>query len=311
MRILIFGAGATGGYFGGRLAEAGVDVTFLVRPRRAAQLARDGLVVDSPFGNIRRPVRAITAEHAAADHDVVILACKAYDLSEAIATLAPAIGDHGRVLPLLNGLAHLDQLDQAFGAERVLGGLCQIAATLTPEGVVQHLNRGHVLIYGERQSEQRAFCAELLPILTRGQFDARHSDAIVLEMWEKWVMLASLAAATCFARAPVGDIIEAPGGAALILGLIEECTQIATAAGFPPRETVLANVRKLLTQRGSLLAASMLRDIEAGGRIEADHVIGDLIRRGAREMIETPLLKVAYLHVKAYEAKRARLAVAT
>ena len=308
MKILVFGAGATGGYFGGRLAEAGADVTFLVRPRRAEQLARDGLVIESPLGDLRRPARAVLAEDLAPEHDVVLLACKAYDLEEAIATLGPRVGAACRVLPLLNGLAHLDRLDQAFGPERVLGGLCQIAATLSPDGVIRHLNRGHVLVYGERRPAQRAFCEALLPILARGRFDARHSDAILLEMWEKWVMLASLAAATCFARAPVGDIVEAPGGVAFVLGLVEEATQIARAAGHPPREKVLDNVRGLLTQRGSLFAASMLRDIEAGGRIEADHVIGDLIRRGQRAMIETPLLKLVYLQLKAYEAKRARLA---
>lgn len=308
MRILVLGAGATGGYFGGRLAEAGCDVTFLVRPARAERLNETGLIVESPLGDIRRPVRAITADALAPDYDVVLLSCKAFDLEDSIAALAPAMTSEAKVLPVLNGMKHLDALDAAFGAPHVLGGLCQIAATLAPDGTVRHLNQTHVLGFGHRTENQRPFCEKLQASMLRARIDVRRSDTIIHEMWEKWVMLATLAACTCLMRAAVGDIVAAPGGERFILSVLDEAQAVATANGNAALPKLIERLRTLLTERGSSFAASMLRDLEAGGSIEADHVIGDLLRRGREQGIDTPLLCVAYVHLKAYEARRGRLA---
>lgn len=301
MKILFLGAGATGGYFGGRLAEAGVDVAFLVRPARAERLRREPLRVLSPSGDIAIPVTTVTAEDIGSDHDLVVVSCKAYDLDDAIATIAPAIGAQTRILPLLNGLGHLNRLDRAFGATRVLGGLCQIAATLAADGSIHHLNRTHLLVWGARDPDQAPYCAALAETLGRGAFDLRNSDAILLEMWEKWVMLAALAGVTCLMRAPVGDIVAAPDGDAVILETLAECAAIATAAGATPREETMSRVRNLLTEPGSVFAASMLRDVEASSRIEADHIIGDLISRADTLGVFTPRLRTAFCHLKTFE----------
>ncbi len=309
MRVLVLGAGATGGYFGGRMVEAGCDVTFLVRPARAALLQANGLVVESALGDIRTPVRTVTTDTMGDGWDVVLLSCKAFDLEDAIESVAGAVGAQTRVLPVLNGLAHLDRLDARFGAARVLGGLCAIAATLTRDGVVRHLNRAHTFVFGARSDDQQDFCQELFADVGRAKVDCRRSDAIILEMWEKWVMLATLAASTCLMRAPVGDIMAAPGGEDFVTGLLDEIQAIATANGNASRPKPLATARKLLTEPGSGFAASMLRDVEGGGRIEADHIIGDLLRRGTAAGVDAPRLRIAYAHVKAYEARRAREAV--
>ena len=308
MRILVLGAGATGGYFGGRLVEAGCDVTFLVRPARAERLSETGLIVESPLGDIRRPVRAITADTLAPDYDVVLLSCKAFDLDDAIATISPAMAGGAKVLPVLNGMKHLDLLDTAFGASHVLGGLCQIAATLAPDGTVRHLNQAHVLAFGHRDESQRPFCEELQSSMLGARIDVRRSQTIIHDMWEKWVMLATLAACTCLMRAPVGDIVAAPGGEPFVIAMLDEAQAVATANGNAAPSKLMERLRTMLTERGSLFAASMLRDLEAGGRIEADHIIGDLLRRGREQGIDTPLLGVAYAHLKAYEARRERLA---
>jgi len=216
MKLLFLGAGATGGYFGGRLAAADSDVTFLVRPARAARMR------DRPL-RIESPLKAITGDGlAGASYDLVVLSCKAYDLDDAIAAVRPAVGEGTRVLPVLNGLAHLDRLDAAFGTERVLGGLCQIASTLAEDGTVRHLNRTHLLVFGARTAEQRSFCEALLGEISGRGFDVQLSDDIGLEMWEKWVLLATLAAVTCLMRAPIGDIVAAPGGEPLI-GVRRHC----------------------------------------------------------------------------------------
>lgn len=303
MRILILGAGATGGYFGGRLAEAGLDVTFLVRPRRQAQLNRDGLCVGSPQGDIRRKVATLTHDRLDGSFDLVIMSCKAWDLAEAIAAIAPALHGSAKVLPLLNGLAHLDALDAAFGSEAVLGGLCQIAATLTADGTVRHLNPFSILIYGPRQESQRPFCQAFAEVSQGVRFDLKLSPDILQEMWEKWVLIATLAGASCLMRGPIGAIVAAPDGRDIIVAMLAESQAIAARAGHAPRAAVLERFRGLLTEPGSSLAASMLRDVEAGHPVEAEHILGDLLRRSAAAGVTTPLLRAARCQLGVYAAK--------
>ena len=304
MRILVVGAGAVGGYFGGRLLAAGRDVTFLVRPKRAAQLARTGLVIQSRLGSARLDARTATADALHESYDLVLLSCKAYDLPDAIASFAPAVGADTAILPLLNGMRHLDVLDARFGAARVLGGLCFISATRGPNGEIVHLNEAHSLSYGERDGTRSPRVARIGDTFAGAHFDAHASDAIVQEMWEKWVFIAAGAGLTCLMRAPIGDIVAA-GGADLAVALLEECAAIAAHAGVPVRPTAMERSRATFTTPGSTLAASMLRDVESGGRTEADHVIGALLRL-ARDPADCPLLRVALVHLGSYEARRVR-----
>lgn len=307
MRILVLGAGGVGGYFGGRLAASGADVTFLVRERRAAQLADRGLVIESPLGDVTvpSPQTVISAAPGGAPFDVVLLTCKAYDLASAIESIAPFVGPQSAVLPLLNGMAHLDALEARFGRARLLGGVAKIAATLTPDGVIKHLNDAQQLVYGELDESTSPRVEALSAIMGRASFASRPSDAILLEMWEKWVLLATLAGMTCLMRGTVGDIVATADGAALTEQLLGECAATAAAAGHAPRPKVLAQARALLTTPGSTFTASMLRDIERGGPTEGGHVLGDLAARAAATGVATPLLRVAACHLGVYEERRA------
>jgi 2-dehydropantoate 2-reductase len=305
MRVLVVGAGALGGYFGGRLAAAGQEVTFLVRPRRAEALARDGLSVESRFGNLHlEKPRTVLAEHLREPFDLVLLSCKAYDLASAMDSFAGGVGPRTAILPLLNGMAHLDALEARFGSEAVLGGVALIGATLR-DGTVVHLNDVHTIIFGDRAGGISERTQAISALMSGAGFDARASDAILVDMWEKWVFLGSLAAGTCLMRAPVGAIVAAPGGRELMLGLLEEAIAIANAAGRAPRPPALERTRAMLTMPKSAFSASMLRDMEGGGRIEADHIVGDLVRRGDAAGVPCPLLRLAYTNLNAYEARRA------
>ncbi len=309
MRVLVVGAGATGGYFGARLAASGRDVTFLVRPARAARLAEAGLSVRSPLGDFRiEAPTTVTAAAIPGPFDLVLLSCKAYDLAGALDDVAPAVGPDTMVLPILNGMAHLDALDARFGRERVLGGSCAIAATLSPEGAIVQMTELHALTFGERDGTRSERVARVAAVMEGAGFTARLSETILLEMWEKWVFLATLAAGTCLMRAPIGDIVAAPGGREAMLGLLEECLSIAKAAGEAPREKFVETSRGTLTATGSGFTASMLRDIEKGARIEADHIVGDLLDRGRAADPDGawPSLATAYTHLKAYESRRGR-----
>jgi 2-dehydropantoate 2-reductase len=306
MRLLVVGAGATGGYFGGRLLEAGRDVTFLVRPARADRLAASGLTIASPAGNItlRSPPTILAAE-LRAPFDAVILSCKAYDLDGAIESFAPAVGPDTVVVPLLNGMRHLDVLDAQFGRDRVLGGSCFISARLDEDGQIVHLSDIHRVAFGERAGGRSPRVEALAAAMAGAKFEAVASGNILLVMWEKWVFLASLAGITCLTRSAVGDIVAA-GGADLAAALLDECRAIAAAAGYPPRPDVLKESLRRLTDPESAMTASMLGDLERRGRTEADHVLGDLLRLGGASDGPRSLLRLAYVAVKAAEARAAR-----
>ncbi|MGD9882669.1 ketopantoate reductase family protein [Reyranella sp.] len=276
MRVLVVGAGAIGGYFGGRLAEVGRDVSFLVRPTRAEHLARHGLQIVSQHGDACVRVRTLQAGQIKELYDVVLIATKAYGLDQAIVDFGPAVGDHTVILPLLNGMRHMDVLSTHFGPQRLLGGLCSIAATMDREGrVVQSTVPVHEIVIGELGGTTER--VERIAELFKGaKCDARVSKTIVLDMWEKWTWLATLAGITCLMRASVGDIVAAPGGCAATLALLDEVTRVASAYGYQPRHEYLAYIRSLLTREGSPLTASMFRDIERGAEAEGEHVLGDL-----------------------------------
>ena len=310
MRILVVGAGAIGGYFGGRLIEAGRDVTFLVRPRRAAELAANDLVLASALGDFTRPAPATVLAHdLSAPFDLILLSCKAYSLDDAIDDFSPAVGRDTAILPLLNGMRHLDVLDQRFGEAHVLGGQCGIAATLDAEGQVVHLNRVHELSFGERACGLSDRVHAIARQMQGAKFEVRASENILQEMWNKWVFLSTLAASTCLMRAAIGDIVQAPGGTQMVRDLVSESRTTAEASGFAPPDAFMRWVGSALTETGSTLTASMARDIENHNPIEADHIIGDLIRRGEETgslAHGTSLLRLAYTHLKAYEAREKR-----
>ena len=306
MRILVVGAGAIGGYFGGRLKDAGRDVTFLVRARRAAQLAKTGLVIRSPLGDVNLPAPpTIAAETLREPYDLILLSLKAYDLESAADSFAPAVGPNTAILPLLNGMKHLDFLGKRFGAKAVLGGQCVVSLTLDPEGRILHLNDTHLLSYGEQDGSITPRTEAIAAAFSGAKFEARLSKAILQEMWEKWSFIAMAAGMTCLMRAPFGDIVNA-GGVDFTTGLYDECCAIATANGHPPGEAVIQRTRGMITSAGSTIAASMLRDIERNAPIEADQIVGDLLRRGQAAKRDYPLLRIAYTHLKAYEARRKR-----
>jgi 2-dehydropantoate 2-reductase len=279
-------------------------VTFLVRPRRAEQLRRIGMIVKSPVGDLKLQTPPLaSAGNFQGFYDLVILSCKSYDLDSSISDFAAAMGPKSRVLPLLNGMRHLEILDARFGAGRVLGGLARISGTLDEEGRIHHMGSFQSLSFGGRRGSEEGIAAVAEALQVSG-FEAHLSADITHEMWEKWVFIAAAAATTSLMRATVGDIVDA-GGQSIPTGLLDECAAIAAENQFAPRPGSTKAGLAVLTTPGSGFTASMFRDIEQGSRIEADHIVGDLLRRRSTA-IKAPLLSTAYLHLKAYEARRER-----
>lgn len=307
MRVLVLGAGALGGYFGGRLVEAGTaDVAFLVRPGRRAVLERDGLRIESPFGAWQGRVRTLAAEEASPGWDAVLLSCKAYDLDDAIAAIRPAVDGRTAILPVLNGLSHVDRLAEAFGPGRVLGGLAKIQATLAPDGTVRQLNDWRWITFGEPDGTMsdrvRAIEAAFAP--AKGVVAQAVPD-IMARMWEKLVHLGTSAIGTVLMRANVGEIARSPGGTAFLHRVLDRNAAIAAANGHPMRDAFIAEFRALFADPASAYGTSMLRDIEAGNRIEADQVLGFLLDAARCAGVPEEAHEAAFLHAKAYEERRA------
>lgn len=310
MRILILGAGGVGGYFGGRLIEAGADVTFFVREARARRIAERGLETKSPLGDFCVRARTISDPRAVEPFDLVILTCKAYDLASSLEQVRSAVGPDTAILPLLNGLAHLDEITSRLPQARLWGGVAHISATVTPDGVIEHLNELNRIIFGSRDGggAEDGRIDQLRSFFFKTPVDVQVSAHIDQDLWDKFVFLATLAGMTCLMRASVGTILETPSGESLSLRLLEECEAVARAEGFSPQPEKIAGYRAELTRRGSTLKSSMLRDIERGGRTEGEHILGDMFARAKRAGCPAPVLEAALTHVRAYEIERERAA---
>lgn len=305
MRILVLGAGGTGGYFGGRLAEAGADVTFLVRVARAAALRRDGLRIESPFGDATLPVQVVTQDTLGPGYDLVLVSCKAYDLDSAIAAIRPAVGPQTAVLPVLNGVGHIATLNAAFGAGAVLGGTAKIQVTLTPDGTVRHLNDWRFLTFGEQtgalSDRVLAFAAACAPCT--GMVAEAVPD-ISQRLWEKLVHVATSAGMTCLMRANVGEIVRTDHGRAQLLDLLETHVRIATANGHPPSASFIDTYRATFSDPESQYSTSMLRDIERGAMTEGAHILGFMQAQARAHGVAAPILDLATTHLQAYDQRR-------
>ncbi len=314
MRILVIGAGAVGGYFGGRLGAAGRNVTFLVREGRAAQLRRTGLrIFDAAYGDMTlapRQLKLLTAKQLRdqpEEFDLVLVSTKAYSLDAAMEDFAPAMGLETVVLPLLNGMRHLDALQARFGSHAVLGGTTYLVADLDAEGAVRSMTALHDLNFGERDKQVTARIRAIEAALTGAGFDARLRPDVLATMWQKWTMLASAGAINCLMRAPIGAAVSAPGGRETARQVMTECETIAAANGYPAEdlEQRVATEQRLLNP-ASTLTTSMYRDMQRGLPVEADHILGDMVERGHRHGVEAPLLRTAYAQLSAYSTELAK-----
>jgi 2-dehydropantoate 2-reductase len=301
MRILIVGAGAVGGYFGGRLAQAGRDVTFLVRPSRTKQLGRDGLRIISPHGDAVLTPKLISADKIDTPYDLVFLSVKAYALEAAMNDFAAAVGPETMIFPALNGMRHIDLLTKRFGERAVIGGVSFVAAEIDDQGRIVQLADFQHLVYGERNGQITPRLKTLDATLQGAGFDARLSTDIMQAMWEKWVQLASLGAITCLMRGTIGEIVAAPGGAEQSIDVVNESAAVATGCGYKPSEKVLSRHAAAMTAPGSSLTSSMYRDLQKGAPVEADHILGDFIERGSAHGVTTRLLKAAFVNLRVYQ----------
>jgi 2-dehydropantoate 2-reductase len=305
MRFLVLGAGGLGGVFGAALIEGGAEVAFLVRARRAEQLARDGLVVRTPERVIRHRVRTLRAGAIDGPYDVVLLACKTYDLDGAIADVAPALGEDGAVLPVLNGIAHIARLSERFGATRVLGGMTTVNAHLAPSGeITRYAELPGRTALGELDGSLSARVAAIAAAIAKGGIETTVSRRILAEMWEKFAAFAAIATIATLTRASAGEVAATTQGGAFVAAVIAECARVTEAEGHPPPPAIGEMVRAVYARAGSPYRPSILVDLEGGRATEGGHTIGDLVRRAERHGIAVPHLRAALCALEAHEVQR-------
>lgn len=305
MKILVLGAGGIGGYFGGRLAEKGVDVTFLVRERRYKQLQERGLRVQSIHGDIHlSSPQTILAGEEAGPFDVVLLSNKAYTLADSIESIAPYVGEQTVVIPLLNGIAHMELLWERFGKERVLGGLCFIETTLNADGDVVQTSAIHDTVFGEWEGGRSERVDRIEKVFSEALSTMRASDHIQQEAWHKYLFITTFSGITTLMNSAAGPIRETPYGVELTRQLSEEVASVMQALGAPIRSDIVEKQMVTFQKQGAAMKSSMLRDMEKGLPVEGDHLQGYLLEHAEKLGLSTPLLKVVYNNLKVYEQKR-------
>ncbi|SDK21174.1 2-dehydropantoate 2-reductase [Nonomuraea jiangxiensis] len=302
-RILIVGAGATGGFFGARLVQAGRDVTFLVRPHRAAVLGERGLRITGLGERTLIEPRLITAEEITGAYDVILLSVKATELAQAIENVAPAVGQGTSIVPFLNGMAHLDALNARFGAASVLGGVVKVATTVNADGDIVRLAPMAELVIGEQSGQSSERLMDVYELLSAAGFDTAVAADIITAMWHKWAFIITVGALTCLARGSVGEIVAVPGGSGLGPAILAEAAAVSAAAGHPVPAGELDAITEMVTQSGSGFTSSMYRDVVAGRPTEAEHVFGDFVARARALSVSTPLLDLATLQLRVHQRR--------
>ena len=303
MKILIVGAGGIGGYFGAKLLQAGADITFLLRDKRHQLIQSQGLTVETPKGNFTVHPKSLMSNQLEPMYDLIILAPKAFDLDDSLKSLEKA-STQGVLLPFLNGLSHMDSLDQRFGKARVMGGVAHIAAMITDTGAVKQLTDLNMLTIGSRVPEHEALAKEFFALCRQADFNSVYSENIDQVLWDKWVFLATLAGMTTLCRGSVGDIVATPYGQELTLAMYGECCSIAKASGHAIGDGPKGKAIEMLTKIGSPFTASMLRDLISGQKTEHDHILGQMISKVEQSGLGCQLLKMAYTQIAVAQIKK-------
>ncbi|PAO69710.1 MULTISPECIES: ketopantoate reductase family protein [Bacillus] len=303
MKFLVVGAGGVGGYIGGRLAEKGNDVTFLVRQKRAQQLKETGLVIHSEKGDASFQPVLITAGETGR-FDVVIIASKAYSLDQVINDVKPFIHQESVIIPFLNGYRHYEQLFAAFSKEQVLGGLCFIESALDNRGEIHHTSASHRFVFGEWNGERTNRIKALEEAFSGVKAEVIISGHIEKDIWKKYLFIAAQAGITTLFQRPLGPILDTESGRHTAQTLIGEIGAVLRKEGVPADPDLEEESFRTMTSMSYHMKSSMLRDMENGQTTEGDHLHGFLLEKAKRLSLAAPVLETVYANLQMYEAEK-------
>lgn len=312
MRWLVMGAGATGGYVGGRLAAAGIPVTFVARGAHLAALQEHGLRLHSRLGDLHLPVHATDRPADTGPVDVVLFAVKSYDTEAAMTQVADAVGPDTAILCIQNGVDNEERLATRFGAERVLGGAIRIEATIAAPGVIVHSSPFARLEFGPWAGPAGPREQTMLADLTRAGIDAALVEDARRAVWEKFLFLCPAAGVTSVTRATIGEVLSCPESRELFRQAVAEVAAVAAARGVDLGDDAVARTMAFVDGLPPAMRTSMQRDVEQGRRIELDALSGTVVRYGQAAGVPTPAHAFLYaaLRPAALAAERAYAAAA-
>ena len=302
MKILVLGAGAVGGYFGGRMAEVGMDVTFLVRDKRKQKLEKTGLIIKSPKGDFSMSPKLVTVDKVESIFDVIVFTNKAYDLDEILQSTFP-VKDGSTIIPLLNGYAHMEKLRSKFPNARLFGGIAHIFSTLSQEGEIHHFNDIHSLTFGHLKNADETVGRKFFDACNSANFSIKYSNNITVDLWHKWILITTVAGATTLFNATIGEIASTEHGRSFIKGLHEECINIAKSEKIMVNADELAQQSHFLGDIKSTWNSSMRRDMLNNSKIECDHIFLELIKIGDKNNVLCPSLKTVMINGEIYMRK--------
>ena len=299
MRVLVLGAGAVGGYFGGRMAEAGMDVTFLVREKKKRKLEKTGLLIKSPKGDFSISPKLVTVDKVESIFDVIVFTNKAYDLDEILQTPFP-VKEGSIIIPLLNGYTHIEKLKNKFPNARLFGGIAHIFSTLSEDGEIHHFNDIHSLTFGHLKNADETDGRKFFDACNSANFSIKYSDNITVDLWHKWILITTVAGATTLFNATIGEIASTEHGRSFIKGLHEECINIAKSEKIRVNDDDLAQQRRFLSDKKSTWSSSMRRDMVNKSKIECAHIFLELINIADKNNVECPSLKTVMINGEIY-----------
>ena len=297
MKILILGAGAIGGFFGAHLMKSGANVSFLVREKRKDELKKSGINIFSINGELKVNPKLLDKNLSGQHFDVIILTNKSYDLIESIREIKPYV-NKAVIVPLLNGMAHYEILDKEFGKEKIFGGTAYISTAMNNYGSIQQITSRASIKFGPRTQKNINIANEFYEICKETEFECDFSDHIELDLWRKYVLIGATAASTVLFQKPLGEISATTYGKSLIIEIHEECKKIVLSKGYDIGIEATNYNLKLITDKGSLLKASMLRDFESGKKTECEHILGYLIELAERNNLQCDLIKAAHTRIQ-------------
>jgi 2-dehydropantoate 2-reductase len=307
MKVAIFGAGGVGGYFGGRLAQAGEDVVFIARGEHLRAMQENGLRVDSINGDFRvDPVRATDDPATVGEVDYILVAVKTWQLQDAIETMRPMVGKTTSIVPLLNGVEAPDQLANVFGAERVLGGTCSVISMIAAPGHVRHAGAHPTIRFGELDHRPGARGDRLRNAFSRTEgVQVEVPEDIHVAMWNKYIFIAPWGGAGAVTRAPAGVTRSLPETRALLEGAMEEIFLLARARKVAMERDAVRHAMAFVDALPYEATASMQRDIMSGRPSELDAQNGTVVRLGKEAGVATPVNGMIYSSLLPLE-RRAR-----
>ena len=297
MKILILGAGAVGGFFGAHLMKSGANVSFLVREKRKDELKKSGINIFSINGELKVNPKLLDKNLSGQHFDIIILTNKSYDLIESIREIKPYV-NKAVIIPLLNGMAHYEILDKEFGKEKIFGGTAYISTAMNNYGAIQQITSRASIKFGPRTKKNISIANEFYEICKETEFECDFSDHIELDLWRKYVLIGATAASTVLFQKPLGEICATTYGKRLIIEIHEECKKIVLSKGYDIGIEATNYNLKLITDKDSLLKASMLRDFESGKKTECEHILGYLIELAKRNNVQCNLIKAAHTRLQ-------------